>query len=117
MSHLAYVCNCFYYDDEYAFDPDHARNYYVCMDNVDNCVFWAKNHMENTYTDHFFGLVKGFYVGFNEEKQYCFCSCSQRLIEVGNYITLPKLDPETSHSSECLWRFDLYLQERKQARI
>ena len=68
--------------------------------------------MHHLHIGFFVGIIHGYFVTFNEDKQYYFCSCSNCLINNGQVIELPQLENQQTYS--CLMRFDLYLQERKE---
>ena len=115
MSHIAYVCKCFYSplsEDGTTPDLDYEKVDFVNIDNVDNCIHWADNRMHHLHIGFIVGIIHGYFVTFNADKQYYFCSCRNYLINIGQVIQSPQL--ENQHMYNCLMRFDFYLQERKE---
>ena len=107
MSHIAYVCNCFYspLSENYTTaDLDYEKVDFINIDNVDNCTHWADNHMHHLHIAFSVGIIHGYFVTFNEYKQYYFCSFSNCLINIGQVIQLPQLENQQTY--DCLMRFD-----------
>ena len=95
MSHIAYACKFSYSplsEDDTTPDLDCEKVDFVNIDDVDNCVHWADNRMHLLHIGFLVGIIHGYFVTFNEDKQYYFCSCSNCLINICQVIQLPQLE-------------------------